>query len=75
VRLIVWLQAHAWFDGFDWDALSRHTLAAPYVPKLSGADDRSHFEVEGSDDEDEDDSEKPDMDAAYTGDQSVWEGF
>jgi len=23
-----------WFDGFNWQALRRHTLAAPYLPKV-----------------------------------------
>jgi len=25
---------HKWFDGFNWEALRRHTLTAPYLPKV-----------------------------------------
>jgi len=25
---------HKWFDGFNWEALRRRTLTAPYLPKV-----------------------------------------
>ena len=74
------VQAHKWFKGLDWEALAAQTLAAPFVPPIKGPDDRSNFELEeeeeagGGGGSDEDDG-KPDMDAPYTGDQSIWEGF
>jgi len=35
---------HAWFNGFDWDALHQKTLAAPYVPTIASAHDTSCFD-------------------------------
>jgi hypothetical protein len=41
------VKAHPWFNGFDWDALARRELKAPYVPEVKGADDASNFEGMG----------------------------
>ena len=38
---------HPWFANFEWDALERGTLKAPFVPDLEEHMDVSHFsEVE-----------------------------
>ncbi|CAL9708407.1 unnamed protein product [Knipowitschia caucasica] len=29
------IHRHKWFEGFDWDALCRQTLTAPFVPKVN----------------------------------------
>lgn len=42
------------------------------MPAITGADDRSNFEVEDDEDDDED---APDLDVPFTGDQSIWADF
>jgi len=39
------VERQAWFceAGFDWDALSRRSMEAPYVPHLTGPKDLSNF--------------------------------
>lgn len=38
------VKQHAWFAGFDWDALAQKKMPAPYVPKVSSPDDASNFD-------------------------------
>nr|XP_031863406.1 uncharacterized protein CI109_001282 [Kwoniella shandongensis]KAA5530478.1 hypothetical protein CI109_001282 [Kwoniella shandongensis] len=35
--------AHGWFAEVDWDKLYRREIPAPYVPKIEGEGDASHF--------------------------------
>ena len=35
---------HIWFSGFDWDALERREMAAPFVPKVEDKEDTSNFD-------------------------------
>mmetsp|Transcript_120594 Transcript_120594/g.352244 ORF Transcript_120594/g.352244 Transcript_120594/m.352244 type:complete len:173 (-) Transcript_120594:290-808(-) len=37
------IMEHAWFSGFDWQAMQAQTLRPPYAPKLSGGADLSSF--------------------------------
>lgn len=37
------VQDHPWFAGVDWGALAARSVAAPWVPPLSGAADASQF--------------------------------
>ena len=39
------VKAHPWFSGFDWEALAQRKLRAPYLPRISGADDVSNFDA------------------------------
>ena len=41
--------SHAWFAGFDWDALRARRMPAPFVPKLVDNADTSYFEAFDSD--------------------------
>uniref|UniRef100_A0A7S3DG88 cGMP-dependent protein kinase n=1 Tax=Palpitomonas bilix TaxID=652834 RepID=A0A7S3DG88_9EUKA len=41
------IKNHRWFKGFDWRALDRKELAAPFTPKLSDPEDTSYFEDYG----------------------------
>ena len=34
---------HAFFHGYDWDALVNYTLVPPWIPKLKGHNDASFF--------------------------------
>jgi CRP-like cAMP-binding protein len=46
------LKQHPWFDGFDWNALLRKKIEAPWIPPLQSVEDNSLFF--DSDDEEED---------------------
>lgn len=35
---------HIWFSGFDWDALERREMDAPFVPKVEDKEDTSNFD-------------------------------
>ncbi|GLE00573.1 hypothetical protein PINS_up009330 [Pythium insidiosum] len=39
------IRRHAWFEGFNWDALGQHTMAAPWTPEIpdSGGVDAGNF--------------------------------
>eukprot|EP00397_Hematodinium_sp_SG-2012_P001915 GEMP01001920.1.p1 GENE.GEMP01001920.1~~GEMP01001920.1.p1 ORF type:complete len:863 (+),score=162.44 GEMP01001920.1:582-3170(+) len=43
------LKNHRWFNSFDWHAMARLQMPAPYVPKVRGATDLSNFKVHESD--------------------------
>jgi cGMP-dependent protein kinase len=40
---------HKWFDGFNWEALRRRTLKAPYLPQVRSATDTSNFDTYSAD--------------------------
>lgn len=40
------MKAHPWFDGFDWDALDRWEIPAPFIP-----DKVDNFDAKVSNDE------------------------
>lgn len=42
------VKRHAWFAGFDWDALAARKMRAPFVPRVAGADDASNFDGAGA---------------------------
>eukprot|EP00397_Hematodinium_sp_SG-2012_P005219 GEMP01005237.1.p1 GENE.GEMP01005237.1~~GEMP01005237.1.p1 ORF type:complete len:865 (+),score=197.97 GEMP01005237.1:112-2706(+) len=46
---IVNLKNHRWFHSFDWNAMAKLQMAAPYVPKVRGPADISNFKVHESD--------------------------
>lgn len=46
------IKRHPWFDGFDWDALVKRQLPAPFLPEISGDADLSNFVNTGSYDDD-----------------------
>jgi len=37
------LMAHPWWDGLDWQALSKGLLPPPFIPQLASDDDDSNF--------------------------------
>ncbi|ETO24530.1 protein kinase, cAMP-dependent, catalytic chain [Reticulomyxa filosa] len=39
------IHKQSWFDTFDWDALFDGNIPAPIIPKITGDEDRSNFEV------------------------------
>ena len=49
------LMAHSWFASRDWEALLRRDVRPPWVPRVAGPFDTSHFTEQ--DDEDSDDYE------------------
>eukprot|EP01006_Ploeotia_vitrea_P037740 TRINITY_DN66166_c3_g2_i1.p1 TRINITY_DN66166_c3_g2~~TRINITY_DN66166_c3_g2_i1.p1 ORF type:complete len:811 (+),score=504.52 TRINITY_DN66166_c3_g2_i1:84-2435(+) len=44
------VKAHAWFAGFDWDALYNRTMKPPIVPKIKNDLDLSNFDDYPEDD-------------------------
>jgi protein kinase A len=44
------IKQHAWYKGFDFDAMMKRTLKAPWVPKVTGLTDTSNFDPYGADD-------------------------
>ena len=42
-RGVAAVREHAWFKGFNWEALGEGRLKAPHVPKLRDADDMRFF--------------------------------
>lgn len=38
------VKKHAWFKGFDWEALGNRTLKAPYIPRVKDPFDTGCFE-------------------------------
>ena len=38
------VQAHAWFDGYDWDGLVNSTIEPPWRPQLNSFDDTTCFD-------------------------------
>ena len=53
------------FNGFDWDSLSKKTMKSPYKPPIGNALDSSNFDSY---------DEEPNT-PEYTGSQSLFEGF
>lgn len=47
------VKAHPWFDGFDWDALDKKLIPAPFVP-----DQVDNFDAKISNDEWNDEEDK-----------------
>lgn len=46
------IKTHPWFKGFDWDALYRKELSAPFIPDVKSPEDMSNFaECPGEDEE------------------------
>jgi len=44
------IKQHAWFKPFDFEALMKRTLKAPWVPKVTSGTDTSNFDPYGVDD-------------------------
>lgn len=42
------LQAHPWFEGFDWKGMRELTLEPPFKPELTSSSDMSNFQVNKS---------------------------
>ncbi|CAG9465654.1 unnamed protein product [Pedinophyceae sp. YPF-701] len=38
------IKQHPWFAGFNWEALSNQTLAAPFLPKIHDLEDTRNFD-------------------------------
>merc|ERR1712115_60190 len=43
------IQKHTWYTGFDWKAMSSHTLAPPYVPQVKSKKDIANFSARKED--------------------------
>uniref|UniRef100_A0A7S2I1P8 cGMP-dependent protein kinase n=1 Tax=Alexandrium andersonii TaxID=327968 RepID=A0A7S2I1P8_9DINO len=45
------VEEHAWFTkaGFDWKALDKRTMVAPYIPQVKSASDMTNFEANEED--------------------------
>eukprot|EP00804_Cyclotella_cryptica_P019212 CCRYP_006112-RE/>CCRYP_006112-RE protein AED:0.03 eAED:0.03 QI:3602/1/0.83/1/0.4/0/6/1380/93 len=41
------VMCHAWYSGFDWDALMEYRMNVPYVPEVRDPDDNSNAMDEG----------------------------
>ena len=37
------IRDHAWFKGFDWNALQKQTMVPPYKPQVKSETDTSNF--------------------------------
>eukprot|EP00475_Leptophrys_vorax_P021445 TRINITY_DN29178_c0_g1_i1.p1 TRINITY_DN29178_c0_g1~~TRINITY_DN29178_c0_g1_i1.p1 ORF type:complete len:752 (-),score=178.18 TRINITY_DN29178_c0_g1_i1:59-2314(-) len=37
------IKSHPWFSGFDWDALYKKQLKAPFIPEIRNVEDLSNF--------------------------------
>ena len=44
------IKQHKWFHGFDFDALLKRQMKAPWVPKVKSVTDTSNFDPYGADD-------------------------
>mmetsp|Transcript_5647 Transcript_5647/g.4790 ORF Transcript_5647/g.4790 Transcript_5647/m.4790 type:complete len:140 (-) Transcript_5647:268-687(-) len=40
------IKSHPWFEGFDWDALLKKEMQAPFAPKIKNETDVSNFDTE-----------------------------
>lgn len=45
------IKNHAWFSGFDWDALYDRKLKAPFLPQIQNSEDMSNFAEPEAEDE------------------------
>ena len=44
------IKQQKWFQGFDFDALLKRQMKAPWVPKVKSVTDTSNFDPYGADD-------------------------
>jgi hypothetical protein len=42
------IKNHRWFQGFDFDAIYRKQMRAPWIPKITSATDTSNFDPYGT---------------------------
>ena len=43
------IKRHPYFDGYDWNALMRKEVSAPWIPPIDDAYDASHFKKQNTD--------------------------
>jgi len=61
---VIHIKQHAWFAGFDWDAMKSLEMKPPYKPVVKNKKDAANFNARSED--------KPPQ-VAYTPDGSGWD--